>query len=345
MPRWVFFFCFFVLEFIRWSSCTWTLALCEGKSLFLAKCSVTNLSDYRMDFLYLGALDSIQGAKGIGFHSVFGHAGHFLFWFFMREECSLLAYLLVGSMPEQEMHSVPPIPTAEQNGFIDPKHNCLPHAKAWVLDLPAKWKQPCPLAAVGWYFYQGSLCKETSSVNLRAQTDFPSLDSEGFFPYHLYIYIYFFFFTIFTSFCRPNHHQIFMSPKDLWKTAKMNHLFSFWTRKKEFILKESRISDKELRGGSFCPTLHHNSHTHQTKCPRDDAQGLHFLSFFFFSFFLNRFSLLIWLHRVLVWAWGTFSHSMPDLVRWPRMEPGPPALRAQRLSHWTIRESPQGAHF
>ena len=133
MPRWVFFFCFFVLEFIRWSSCTWTLALCEGKSLFLAKCSVTNLSDYRMDFLYLGALDSIQGAKGIGFHSVFGHAGHFLFWFFMREECSLLAYLLVGSMPEQEMHSVPPIPTAEQNGFIDPKHNCLPHAKAWVL--------------------------------------------------------------------------------------------------------------------------------------------------------------------------------------------------------------------
>ena len=195
MPRWVFFFCFFVLEFIRWSSCTWTLALCEGKSLFLAKCSVTNLSDYRMDFLYLGALDSIQGAKGIGFHSVFGHAGHFLFWFFMREECSLLAYLLVGSMPEQEMHSVPPIPTAEQNGFIDPKHNCLPHAKAWVLDLPAKWKQPCPLAAVGWYFYQGSLCKETSSVNLRAQTDFPSLDSEGFFPYHLYIYIYIFFFS------------------------------------------------------------------------------------------------------------------------------------------------------
>ena len=206
-----FFFCFFLLEFIRWSSCTWTLALCEGKSLFLAKCSVTNLSDYRMDFLYLGALDSIQGAKGIGFHSVFGHAGHFLFWFFMREECSLLAYLLVGSMPEQEMHSVPPIPTAEQNGFIDPKHNCLPHAKAWVLDLPAKWKQPCPLAAVGWYFYQGSLCKETSSVNLRAQTDFPSLDSEGFFPYHLYIYIYIFFFLhhlhfILQAKSSPNFH-------------------------------------------------------------------------------------------------------------------------------------------
>ena len=188
MPRWGFCVClFFVLEFTRWSSCTWTLALCEGKPLFLAKCLVTNLLDYRMDFLYLRALDSIQGAKGIGFHSLFGHAGRFLFWFFLREERSLLAYLLGGSMPKQEMRSVPQIPTAEQNGCIDPKHNCLPRAKGCVLDLPAKWKQPCPLAAAGWYFYQGSLCKETSSVNLRAQTGFPSLDSEGFFPYYFLV--------------------------------------------------------------------------------------------------------------------------------------------------------------
>ena len=199
MPRWVF-FGFLVLEFIRWSSCTWTLVLCDGKSLFLAKCSVTTLSDYRMDFLYLGALGSIQGAKEIGFHSSLGRAGRFLFWFFLREECTLLAYPLVGSTPEQETHSVPRIPAAKQNGFIDPKHNCLPHAKAWVLDLPAKQKQPYPVAAPAWYFYQGSLYKETSSVNLRAQTDFPSLDSEGFFPYHfladIYIYICFFLFFL-----------------------------------------------------------------------------------------------------------------------------------------------------
>ena len=89
--------------------------LCDGKSLFLAKCSVTTLSDYRMDFLYLGALGSIQGAREIGFHSSLGRAGRFLFWFFLREECTLLAYPLVGSTPEQETHSVPRIPAAEQN--------------------------------------------------------------------------------------------------------------------------------------------------------------------------------------------------------------------------------------
>ena len=95
-------------------------------------------------------------------------------------------------------------------------------------------------AAPAWYFCQGSLYKETSSVNLRAQTDFPSLDSEGFFPHHfladIYIYIYFFFFFVFTifitSFCRPDLHPIFISPKNFWKTARMNHLFSFWPQKK-----------------------------------------------------------------------------------------------------------------
>lgn len=44
-----------------WSFCTWTLALCEGKALFLAKCSVTNLSDYRVDFLYVGAFRGQEG--------------------------------------------------------------------------------------------------------------------------------------------------------------------------------------------------------------------------------------------------------------------------------------------
>lgn len=63
-----------------------------------------NLSDYRIDFLYLGVLDSFQDARGIGFHSLFGHTGRFLFSFIPGEVCSLLAHLLVGSMPEQEMH-------------------------------------------------------------------------------------------------------------------------------------------------------------------------------------------------------------------------------------------------
>lgn len=80
------------------------LALRERKVLFLAKRSVTNLSDYRVDFLYLGAVDSIQGARGIGFHSLLGHAGDFLFSFFPTEKCSFLVYLLVRSMPKQEIH-------------------------------------------------------------------------------------------------------------------------------------------------------------------------------------------------------------------------------------------------
>ena len=41
--------------------------------------------------------------------------------------------------------------------------------------------------------------------------------------------------------------------------------------------------------------------------------------------------LLIWLHQVLVAAWG-------GLVPWLGMEPEPTALGAQSLSHWTIME-------
>ena len=32
------------------------------------------------------------------------------------------------------------------------------------------------------------------------------------------------------------------------------------------------------------------------------------------------------------------SHGMWDLVPWPGMEPGPPALGVQSLSHWTTRD-------
>ena len=36
----------------------------------------------------------------------------------------------------------------------------------------------------------------------------------------------------------------------------------------------------------------------------------------------------------------TLNCSIWDLVPWPGIEPGPPALRVQNLSHWTIREVP-----
>ena len=36
--------------------------------------------------------------------------------------------------------------------------------------------------------------------------------------------------------------------------------------------------------------------------------------------------------------WYPFSCSLWDLVLWPGIEPGPPALQTQSLSHWTIKE-------
>ena len=37
--------------------------------------------------------------------------------------------------------------------------------------------------------------------------------------------------------------------------------------------------------------------------------------------------------------------SMWDLVPWPGIEPGPPALEAKSLSHWTTREVPKFGFF
>ena len=72
--------------------------------------------------------------------------------------------------------------------------------------------------------------------------------------------------------------------------------------------------------------------------------------FFFFSIYLFR------LHQVLVAARGIFSCGMRDLlvvdadflvaacmrdlVPQPEIEPGPPALGAWSLTHWTTREVP-----
>ena len=59
------------------------------------------------------------------------------------------------------------------------------------------------------------------------------------------------------------------------------------------------------------------------------------------------FNMYIWLCWVLVAACRIFSCglwtpvcSMWDLVPWPEMEPGPPALGVWSLSHWTTRKVP-----
>ena len=71
--------------------------------------------------------------------------------------------------------------------------------------------------------------------------------------------------------------------------------------------------------------------------------------------FLKNIYLFIWPHWVLVVVHGTlvaacgifiaacgiFSCGMRDLIPWPGMEPGPPALGAWSLNHWTTREVPQ----
>ena len=49
--------------------------------------------------------------------------------------------------------------------------------------------------------------------------------------------------------------------------------------------------------------------------------------------------LFIWLPVDFV-ACKIFSHSLWDLALWPGIEPGPPILGAQNLSHWTIRDVP-----
>ena len=59
-----------------------------------------------------------------------------------------------------------------------------------------------------------------------------------------------------------------------------------------------------------------------------------------FFFYVIDFYLLMWMHWVLVVARGIFSCSMWDLVPWPGIVLGSPALGAWSLSHWTTREVP-----
>ena len=68
--------------------------------------------------------------------------------------------------------------------------------------------------------------------------------------------------------------------------------------------------------------------------------------FFFFLIFIYLFRL----RQVLVAARGIFitacgilvAACMWDLVPWPGIKPGPPALGAWSLTHWTSREAPEG---
>ena len=59
---------------------------------------------------------------------------------------------------------------------------------------------------------------------------------------------------------------------------------------------------------------------------------------FLFLFFFNY--LFIWLIQVLVAALGIFDlcRGVKDLVPWPGIKSGPPALEAWSLSHWTTRK-------
>ena len=59
--------------------------------------------------------------------------------------------------------------------------------------------------------------------------------------------------------------------------------------------------------------------------------------FFFFFLAAPGLSCSTWDFQCGMW---TFSCSMWDLVPWPGIKPRPPALGAQSVNHWTIREVP-----
>ena len=50
---------------------------------------------------------------------------------------------------------------------------------------------------------------------------------------------------------------------------------------------------------------------------------------------------LSWHSGIFILACGIFSCSMQDLIPWPGIEPGPPALGARSLDRWTTREVPR----
>ena len=69
------------------------------------------------------------------------------------------------------------------------------------------------------------------------------------------------------------------------------------------------------------------------RCPCLDPWSLQIRYVFLKYFFL-------YLATPVIVAACKLSCSMWDLVPWPGIEPGPPALGGQNLSHWTIGEAP-----
>ena len=66
------------------------------------------------------------------------------------------------------------------------------------------------------------------------------------------------------------------------------------------------------------------------------------LSLYLFLYWFRRCCLNSskWIYIYIYIAALGLSYSMWDLVPWPGIEPGPPALGAWSLSHWTTREVP-----
>ena len=72
-------------------------------------------------------------------------------------------------------------------------------------------------------------------------------------------------------------------------------------------------------------------------------------SFYFLKWSLKIFiCLLVWLcwvlvvtHRIFSWGMQTLSGSLWNLVPWPGIKPGPPALGVWSLSHWNHQGSPK----
>ena len=72
-------------------------------------------------------------------------------------------------------------------------------------------------------------------------------------------------------------------------------------------------------------------------------------SFYFLKWSLKIFiCLLVWLcwvlvvtHGIFSWGMQTLSGSLWNLVPWPGIKPGPPALGVWSLSHWNHQGSPK----
>ena len=68
-------------------------------------------------------------------------------------------------------------------------------------------------------------------------------------------------------------------------------------------------------------------------------------AFYYDALWLMQFFLFFFLIFIVYLAAPGLSCSMWDLVPWPGIEPGTPALGAQSLNHWASREVPDWCSF